>query len=208
LAPTPVQRDGVNRDAPTNALLTPLNLGANTAALLTLEDGCFMVAARNTLGKTTRTHETMQKHLPLAALALMLCAAPVFAQQGSPHTTPTTVKRVIQYRIKPGHADQFWADLRQHGKPVWDELKRQGVFTDYSVATKSTLESPDDWNVRVAFTLPNWATIDNIGSRFDQVALAHYGSAANRSAAEIARLEHSTVVASFLVRDQILNPWK
>ena len=150
----------------------------------------------------------MHTRLAVAALALMLCTAPALAQQGSPNTTPTTVTRVILYRIKPGHGDQFWADLRQHGKPVWDELKRQGVFTDYRVATKSTLDNPDDWNVRVAFTLPNWATIDNIGSRIDQVTLAHYGSAANRTAAMTARLEHSTVVASFLVRDQTVNPWK
>ncbi len=150
----------------------------------------------------------MHKRLPAIALALMLSAVPAFAQQGSPNTTPTTVTRVVLYRIKPGHGDHFWADLRQHGKPVWDEMKRQGVLTDYAVATKSTLDSPDDWNVRVAFTIPNWAAIDNIGSRIDQITLAHYGSAANRSAADIARLEYSTVVASFLVRDQTLNAWR
>ncbi|GAC1654839.1 MAG: hypothetical protein NVS4B3_19170 [Gemmatimonadaceae bacterium] len=150
----------------------------------------------------------MPTRLAVAALALTLCPAPALAQQGSPNTAPTTVTRVVLYRIKPGHGDQFWADLRQHGKPLWDELKRQGVFSDYRVATKSTLENPEDWNVSVAFTIPNWATIDNIGSRIDQAASAHYGSAANRAAAEMARLEHSTVVASFLVRDQTVNPWK
>lgn len=150
----------------------------------------------------------MHKRLPVAALALMLCAAPAFAQQGSPNTTPGTVTRVSLVRIKPGHANQYWADVRQHLKPVLDELKRQGILTNYSVATKPTLENPDDWNVVLTATYPNWAALDNLGSRTDPISLAHYGSAANRTAAGIARLEHGTTVASFLVRDQTVNPWK
>lgn len=150
----------------------------------------------------------MQKRLPLAALALLLCAAPAFAQPGSPNTTPGTVTRVILVRIKSGHADQFWADFRQHQKPVVDEEKRQGILTNYTVATKSTLDNPDDWNVAFTLTYPNWAALDNLGPRVDAITLAHYGSAANRTAATVARLEHSTTMASFLVRDQTINPWK
>ncbi len=150
----------------------------------------------------------MHKRLPVAALALMLCAAPALAQQGSPNTTPGTVTRVNLVRIKPGHLDQFWADVRQHLKPIIDEQKRQGIVTNYSVATKSTLDNPDDWNVVFTVTYPNWAALDNVASRTDPITLAHYGSVANRTAAGIARLEHGTTVASFLVRDQTVNPWK
>ena len=150
----------------------------------------------------------MQKRLPVAALVLMLIAAPAFAQPGSPNTTPGTVTRVILVRINPGHADPFWADVRQHQKPVVDEEKRQGILTNYTVATKSTLDNPDDWNVAFTLTYANWAALDNLGPRVDAITLAHYGSAANRTAAGMARLEHSTTVASFLVRDQTINPWK
>jgi hypothetical protein len=150
----------------------------------------------------------MHTRLPLAALALMLCAAPGLAQPGSPNTTPTTVTRVVLIHIKPGHADPFWADLRQNGKPVFDEEKRQGILTNYTVATKSTTDSPDDWNVALTFTYPNWASFDNLTTRVDPITLAHYGSAAARTAAGLARVEHSTTVASFLLRGQTLNPWK
>lgn len=149
----------------------------------------------------------MRKHFPLAALALMLSAAPALAQQ-SPNTTPTTVTRVILIHIKPGHGDQFWADLRQHGKPIYDEEKRQGILTNYTVATKSTVEHPEDWNVALTLTYPNWAALDTFLSRTDPITLAHYGSAANRTAAGLARVEHSTVVGNILVRDQTLLPWK
>jgi hypothetical protein len=149
----------------------------------------------------------MHKPFALAALALAITTTPALAQQ-SPNTTPTTVTRVTLVKIKPGHGDQFWADIRQNLKPVYDEQKRQGLLTDYSVATKSTTDSPDDWGVVITVTYPNWAALDTFMSRSDPITLKHYGSAANRTAAMRARIEHGTVVSSFLVRNQTVNPWK
>lgn len=149
----------------------------------------------------------MHKSLAVATLALALSSTPALAQQ-SPNTTPTTVTRIVLIHIKPGHTDQFWQDFRQHLKPVYDEQKRQGILTGYSVSTKVTSDSPDDWNVALSLTYANWAALDNLLSRTDSITLAHYGSAANRTAAGNARIEHGTVVSSFLVRGQIVNPWK
>lgn len=149
----------------------------------------------------------MHKPLALAALAVALVSTDGLAQQ-SPNTTPTTVTRVVLIRIKPGRSDQFWQDLRQHLKPVYDEEKRQGILVDYSVATKATTENADDWNVVLTLTYRNWAALDSLAPRTDPITLAHYGSAANRSAAANARIENESVVASFLVRNQNVNPWK
>lgn len=149
----------------------------------------------------------MHKPLALAALAVALVSTDGLAQQ-SPNTNPTTVTRVVLIRIKPGRSDQFWQDLRQHLKPVYDEEKRQGILVDYSVATKATTENADDWNVVLTLTYRNWAALDSLAPRTDPITLAHYGSAANRSAAANARIENESVVASFLVRNQNVNPWK
>jgi hypothetical protein len=149
----------------------------------------------------------MHKPLALALLAISLTSASAVAQQ-SPNTTPTTVSRVVLIRVKPGHNDQFWADVRQHLKPVYDEEKRQGILSDWSVATKATTDGSEDWGVALVLTYPNWAALDNLGPRTDPITLAHYGSAANRSAAGNARIEHGNIVSSFLLRDQTVNPWK
>ena len=149
----------------------------------------------------------MHKRLALAALALALTTAPALAQQ-SPNTTPGTVTRIVLVRITPGHGDQFWQDVRQHLKPIYDEEKRQGLLSNWSVATKSTQDGPQDWNVALVLTYPNWAALDTFTSRADVITLAHYGSAANRTAANNARIEHGSVTANFLVRDQTVNPWK
>lgn len=149
----------------------------------------------------------MHRRTALAAMAIALCGAPALAQQ-SPNTTPGTVTRVNLSRIVPGHGDQFWADMRQHLKLIYDEQKKQGLLVNYTVGTKVTLDDPNDWNVVVTLTYPNWAALDTFASRADAISLAHYGSAANRTAADNARLAHRTVVASFLVRDQTVNPWR
>ena len=149
----------------------------------------------------------MHKPLALAALALTMSAAPALAQQ-SPNTTPTTVTRIILIHIKPGRTDQFWQDFRQHLKPGYDEEKRQGILTDWGVSTKVTTDNPEDWSVALALTYANWAALDNLGPRTDPITLAHYGSAANRTAAGNARIENGNTVSSFLVRGQTVNPWK
>ena len=151
------------------------------------------------------------KNVALAAVFAVCAgfsATAASAQPGSPNTTPGVVSRVNLFRINPGHFDAFWADMRQHLKPVYDEFKRRGIITDYSVATKSTTESADDWDAVVTLSYKNWAALDGIGSRIDSVTLGHYGSAAQRTAAGNARNEHRTVVKSFLAREQTVNPWK
>ena len=141
-------------------------------------------------------------------LATVFLAVPALAQQGSPNTTPGTVTRVTHVRITPGHGDMFWQDVREHLLPIWEEQKRRGLITDYSVVTKSTTETPDDWSVGVRVSYKNWAALDNFTPRNDSVTLAHYGTAAARNAAGMARLAHATTVASYLVRNQTVNPWR
>ena len=144
----------------------------------------------------------------LCLSAALLTAPSASAQVGSPNTTPGPVVRVNFIRITPGHADAFWQDMRQHLKPIYEEYKRRGIITDYGVSTKSTTDSPDDWSVALTLTYANWAAFDDLAARTDPVTLAHYGTAAQRTAAASARLVHATTVQSFLVRGQMVNDWK
>jgi hypothetical protein len=143
----------------------------------------------------------------LATFLTIAAALPMSAQAPTPNTTPGAVVRVVHIRIKPGRADAFWADMRQNVKPVWDAEKAAGIISDYIVATKSTTEGPNDWGVSFQLVYPNWASLDNLASKTDPITLAHYGSAAKRTAAANARLENAETVASFLTRRQTVNPW-
>ena len=147
---------------------------------------------------------------PLLAVAFAVAAAsgPLAAQPGSPNTTPGPVTRVTLVRVVPGHGDMFWQDVRQNLLPIWEEQKRRGIIADYGVATKDTTYDPEFCNVAITLSYSNWAAIDGLGARNDSVTLKHYGTAAARTAANTARLQHGSTVASFLIRGQTVNPWK
>jgi hypothetical protein len=144
----------------------------------------------------------------LVGLLATLAAIPGSAQMGSPNTTPGSVTRVQQIRIKPGRSDAFWADMRQNSKPILDQEKQQGIITNYTVATKVTLNNENDWSVSVRVTYPNWAALDGLAAKTGPIMLAHYGSAAKQTEALMARIENAVITASFLVREQTVNPWK
>ena len=144
----------------------------------------------------------------LGLSAALLTGPSVSAQVGSPNTTPGPVIRVIMIHIIPGQADAFWQDMRQHLKPIYEEYKRRGIITNYTVGTKSTTETPDDWSVVVTLSYANWAAFDNLAALTEPVTLAHYGSAAQRTMAGNARATHATTVSSVLVRGQTVNDWK
>ena len=149
----------------------------------------------------------MQRAVLLAVL-LSTAAASSSAQPNSANTTPGSVVRVIHVKINQGHNAQFWQDVRQNLKPVYDAYKAQGVITDWTLSTKVTTESPNDWNVSIQLIYPNFAALDNLNSRTDPITLAHYGSAEKRTAAANARSEHGTQVHNYLVRRQTVNAWK
>ena len=116
--------------------------------------------------------------------------------------------RVTLVRITPGHGDMFWQDVRQNLLPIWEEQKHRGLISTYSVDTKSTLDTPDDWNVAFIVSYKNWGVLDSFTQRNDSLTMTHYGTAAARTAAGMARLAHGTTVSNFLVRNQTVNPWR
>lgn len=142
------------------------------------------------------------------ACGTALAATPVAAQQGSPNTTPTTVSRVTLIRIKPARTEQFWTDMRQHIKPLYEEYKKAGLITDYAVSSKVSTESENDWNVRLVLTYRNYGALDDLAAKTAPISDAHYKSAAARTSVLLARTENATTVASYLERGQIINDWK
>jgi hypothetical protein len=122
-----------------------------------------------------------------------------------PHTTPGSVTRITLVRIKPGRADDFWTDVRQNLKPIYEAYKAAGIIENYGFATKSTTDGEDDWNVAISLSYKNWAALDDLGPKQDPITLKHYGSAAARTAAAQKRLENGIAVSSFLIRQQKVN---
>ncbi|CAN5225165.1 hypothetical protein BH20ACI2_BH20ACI2_07900 [soil metagenome] len=165
-------------------------------------------------GRIQRIEENdkMTKRFLISAVMLVIsyCCLPTAAaaQNSTPNTTPGAVTRVILIDIRTGKGDEFWADMRKNLKPIYEAYKTAGIIEGYSVATKSTTDGQEDWDVALTITYKNWAAFDDLGSKTDPITLKHYGSAAARTAAANKRTESGTTVQSFLVRQQMLNEWK
>ena len=107
-------------------------------------------------------------------VAISLSAVPCYAQ--SPNYDVGQVWRVTYYHIKPGQGEAFWKDLREHLKPVWESLKKEGMISDYKVWTNVTTDSPGDWDVAVGLMVANYAAIDQLDAKAATSVAKHYGS--------------------------------
>jgi len=146
----------------------------------------------------------MRKVLSLAlAAAGLLCAATAHAQNPNYNVGP--VWRVTYVHIKPGQGDAFWADVRTHLRPIWEEQKKQGLITDYKLFNNATTNSPNDWSVAIAILYSNWAALDQIDAKAATIATAHYGSREAMLEAARKRAEISDLVASHLAREIALK---
>src|SRR5437773_4339975 len=135
--------------------------------------------------------------LSFLTVLMILGARPVLAQE---NFTEGAITRIILLRIKPGKATEFWTDVRQNLKPIYEEYKKQGIITNYQIFTKSTAENAEDWNVGIVLTYQNYAALDTLTERTDPITLKFYGSREARTAAGNRRPENATIVSSFLIR--------
>jgi ABC-type sugar transport system substrate-binding protein len=146
----------------------------------------------------------MRKALSLALFVAALLSA-VTAHAQNPNYNVGPVWRVTYVHIKPGQGDAFWADVRTHLKPIWEEQKKQGLITDYKLFTNSTTNSPNDWSVAVAILYANWAALDQLDAKAASIAVAHYGSRDVMMDAARKRADISDLVASHLAREVTLK---
>jgi hypothetical protein len=131
--------------------------------------------------------------------ATLLAAFPAFAQ--NPNYDPGSVWRGTYYHIKPGQADAFWKDFREHTKPIFEELKKGGLISDYKTFTNPVTDHPGDWDVAISIAYPNYAALDQIAAKGATIVNKHFGSreAAQESGKKLNDIRE--VIASHLARE-------
>ena len=137
-----------------------------------------------------------------------LCAYASLAQTAATAAGP--VCRVILTGTKPGKNADFIKFRREHLKPILEEQKVQGLIVSYTWYTKPIDLGPDDWDIAQMVCFRNYAdAIDSNPDRdakINQITLKHYGTAEARNLANNSLNELRDVVASILIREQILSP--
>jgi hypothetical protein len=131
--------------------------------------------------------------------AILLTALTAFAQ--NPNYDVGPVWRVNYYRLKPGQGDAFWKDFRENLKPIYDELKKEGMLSGYKAWTNVTTDSPGDWDIAIGLMAPNWAALDQIDAKAATIVAKHYGSRDAALEAAKKRNDIREVVASKLAHE-------
>jgi hypothetical protein len=146
------------------------------------------------------TGDKMRKALLVSLfMVTLLTAFPLFAQ--NPNYDNGPIWRVVYFHIKPGQGEQYWKDFREHLKPSYDALKKEGILTDYKVWTNVTTDSPQDWDVALGLMFPNWAALDQSDAKTATILAKHYGSREAMIEAGKKRNEIREVVASKLAHE-------
>lgn len=136
---------------------------------------------------------------PALFVVMLLSALTSYAQ--SPNYDVGPVWRVSYYHIKPGQGEAYWKDVREHIKPIFESLKKEGLFTDYKFWLNDTIDHPGDWDVAIATLYPNYAAIDALDARAATIVAKHYGSRDAMIEAGKKRNDLREVVMSKLARE-------
>lgn len=133
---------------------------------------------------------------------LLFLAPSLFAQE---HYTEGPVWRISLIRVKPTHMDDYLTSMRQQLKPFYEEEKRQGTILDYKIFLKETKDSPEDWDICLAFEYKNHAAMDGLSAKAEAVRDKVLGGkqAAQQSAEK--RQEIREIVSSTLLQEIFLK---
>ena len=132
-------------------------------------------------------------------VAVLLTAFPASAQ--SPNFEPGPVWRVTYYHIKSGQADAFWKDFRENTKPIFEEFKKAGFISDYKTFTNPVTNSPNDWNVAISISYPNYAALDQLAAKGATIVNKHFGSRDAALASAKKQDDIREVISSLLARE-------
>ena len=133
---------------------------------------------------------------------LGLLAPALFAQE---HYTEGPVWRIQLIRVKPTHMDDYLTSLQKSTKPFIDEEKKQGMIVDYKVFLKETKSTPDDWDICVAIQYKNYAAMDGLTAKAEEVRDKTLGGKAPAQQLNEKRAEIREIISSELLREVFLK---
>jgi len=133
----------------------------------------------------------------ICAIAAVLAATTVAttAYADGKDWTDGPVLNVASIRTVDGHFNEYMHWLATSYKKQQEAAKKAGLITDYQVIVVEArgLNDPD---VLLVTTFKNWAALDHLGGKLDQVSTQVEGSVAASDKSEVDRAKMRTVLGS------------
>lgn len=144
----------------------------------------------------------MNKRMTWLAFFLVAAITGGFAQK---NYTEGQVMRIVHIRILPGHSNDFWADLNNNSKKLWEAAKAQGLIEDYRVYINETTSGKEDWDVGYTLIFKDMAALDGLTAKAEKLSEDIAGGAEKRQEIISKRVQNAEVVASYLARQVTLK---
>ena len=151
----------------------------------------------------------------LGIIALTCGLSRICFAQSSPATTKTSsgssapynegsVWTLTMIKTKTGLADEYFKQITETVKPVYDEEKKQKVILDYKILNGEA-SSPHDFNILILVEYPNWAAFDNLRDKMDPVIAKVMGSEEQRKEMAVKRLDIREILGTKTMREITLK---
>ena len=114
------------------------------------------------------------------------------------------VINVASIRTVDGHFDEYMHWLATTYKKQQEAAKKAGVITAYRVIVVEA-RGPNDPDILLVTEFKNWAALDRLGSKFDQVSAQIEGSVEAAAKSEADRSKIRTVLGSRTEQEAILK---
>jgi len=133
----------------------------------------------------------------ICAVAAVLAAATVAttAYADGKDWTDGPVLNVASIRTVDGHFNDYMHWLATSYKKQQEAAKKAGLITDYQVIVVEA-RGPNDPDVLLVTTFKNWAALDHLGTKLDQISTETEGSVAASDKSEQDRAKIRTVLGS------------
>ena len=114
------------------------------------------------------------------------------------------VINVASIRTVDGHFDEYMHWLATTYKKQQDAAKKAGLITAYRVIVVEA-RGPNDPDILLVTEFKNWAVLDHLGSKFDQVSTQIEGSVEAAAKSEADRAKIRTVLGARTEQEAILK---
>ena len=137
-----------------------------------------------------------------ALVAASALTTPVYADGRDWNDGP--VINVSSIRTVDGHFDDYMHWLATTYKKQQEAAKKAGLITSYRVIVIEP-RGPNEPDVLLVTEFKNWAALDHLGSKFDQISAQIEGSAEAAAKSEVDRAKIRTVLGSRTQQEAILK---
>jgi hypothetical protein len=107
-------------------------------------------------------------------------------------------------KTKAGLDDDYFRQISQTVKPVYDEEKKQKIVLDYKILNGDGT-SPHDFNIVIMVQYPNMAALDGLRDKMDPIIEKVMGSEEQRRATAVKRLDIREILGTKTMREITLK---